>query len=189
MGVASAPIPSRSVFFHYFINPAPFSVDQVRNWPQQIKSAGFDAVFTYVTQGYLEVLMQIGDQDDQPWPSAYWKPKDGLTVFREACAEWNLQLHILYPPTQDLRGDVSHKHPNWMALSTPSSVAGTTIEIADLEASERIVRTAKFIAEFYQPEGIQLEEPYYQSGPIIIIRLSLPNLGGDTHTILLIQSR
>ena len=161
MPSVSVPIPSRAVWFHAFIGgyePVPNNADQIRNWPSLIKAAGFDAVFAYITQGYLEVLMQLGDQVGQPYPSAYWKPKDGFMIFREACDEWNLQFHATYAPTQDLRHDVQGKHPGWIT-------SGTTIEVAEPEAFDRIMRHVGFIADFYQPDGIQLEEPYYQSPP------------------------
>ncbi len=157
----SVPIPSRAVWFHAFIGgyePVPSNPDQIRTWPSLIKAAGFDAVFAYITQGYLEALMLLGDQNGQPYPSAYWKPKDGFTIFREECDKWNLQFHATYAPTQDLRRDVQGKHPGWIT-------SGATIEVAEPEAFDRIMRHVEFIAKFYQPDGIQLEEPYYQDPP------------------------
>jgi uncharacterized lipoprotein YddW (UPF0748 family) len=130
----------------------------------RMRAAGFNAFMPVVYSQYVDAVRTPGSYKSATPPSEW----DALGRYIDEARAAGMEIHLWYSPImmkESFRANELVDHPEWCLELSGACVSGSSgpkqVELADDDARDWEVEAARFLAERYHPDAVQLEEPYY----------------------------
>lgn len=126
---------------------------------QRIKGCHVNSIYIWVVSRYIDAVRVQGD--DALFQHAKW---DALGAYVSEAKKEGLSVYFWYSPgwyKETWRANELTEHPEWAVLDD----AGQPLPALDVSIKavrETAVQNLRYAVERYKPDGLQLEEPYYQ---------------------------
>jgi uncharacterized lipoprotein YddW (UPF0748 family) len=130
----------------------------------RMRAAGFNAFMPVVYSQYIDAVRDPAKYESATPPSAW----DALGRYIDEARAAGMEIHLWYSPVtmkEAFRANELKEHPEWCLELSHACISGSNgpkqVELANDAARAWQVEAARFLAERYRPDAIQLEEPYY----------------------------